>query len=750
MLGRALSAAATLAVAAAALGAPGAEAAGPPIVLDSWATNVSAGAADIKATVNPNGLTTLARVQYVSAARYEANLAASPPQDPFDGGTYAPLSGVPLGPGTEPVAFTRPLAGLATATAYRYRVVASNGAGPVEGPALSFATTPRGGGGFALPDGRGWEMVSPIDKNGGEIQPPGGVLGGGLFEAAAAGGAVAYSSTASFGLGAGAPGASQYVSRRGASGWATANVTEPSFPGGYGPDPDGVPFQLFDPTLARGLFSLPWACGSEPCPRAYGLRDLGGALASSPSRPDLRAVGASEDLSAVLFSTCAKLTADATEAPAPGGCDPAQPNLYLWNGSALRLVNLRPGETTGTPGAAAAVPGAGAVSANGSRVYFTLAGDLYLRQGATTFQVDAALGGGASFEAASADGSLAYLTKAGHLYRYTAGAGATDLTPAGGVLAVLGASPNGEHAYYLTAAGLFHAAGSSTNKVADGAAPSSYPPAGGTSRVGANGILAFLAVADWPGSDNAGHAQAFVYSPGSDTLACVSCNPTGSRSQGAASIAAATVNGTGPSASTSHRPRALAAGGSRLFFESPDPLVLGDTNNAPDVYQWEAQGLGDCTRPAGCVALISSGRAEGGARFLDASADGADAYFLTSRSLVEADPGGGDVYVARVGGGFAAPSAPIPCLGDACQPIPGAPDDPVVATATPRAEGNPPLKLAREPAQSKKRKRKAKCRKRTAKRTAKSRKSRKARCHKRKGARKPAKGKGSRTGKGRR
>lgn len=730
-------------VAAAVFGAPPAHAAGAPLVVDSWATNVSAGAADIKSSVNPNGLSTLARVQYVSAARYEANLATSPPQDPFAGGTYVPLSGVPLGAGTEPVAFTRPLAGLTAATAYRYRIVASNSAGPVEGPTLSFATTPRGDGSFALPDGRGWEMVSPIDKNGGEIQPPGGVLGGGLFQAAAAGGAIAYSSTASFGVAAGAPGASQYVSRRGAGGWATANVTEPSFPGGYGPEPDGVPFQLFDPTLARGLFSLPWACGSEPCPRGYGLRDLGsGGLSASSSRPDLRAVGASEDLSAVLLSSCAKLTPDATEAPTPGGCDPGASNLYLWSGGPLRLVNLRPAEATGTPGAAVAAPGAGAVSADGSRVYFTLAGNLYLRQGGASFQLDGAIGGGATFEVASADGSVAYFTKAGHLYRYAAGGGATDLTPAGGVLGVLGASPNGEHAYYLTAAGLFHVAGSATTKVAAGAEPSNYPPATGTARVGANGNLAFLAVADWPGSDNAGHVQAFVYSPAAGTLACVSCNPTGARSQGAARIAAATVNGAGPSASTSYKPRALVAGGNRLFFESPDPLVLGDTNNAPDVYQWEAQGVGDCARAGGCVALISSGRAEGGDRFLDASADGADAYFVTGRSLVEADPGGGDVYVARVGGGFPVPSAPIPCLGDACQPIPGAPTDPAVATATPRAEGNPPLRLTGESA--KKKKGRAKCRKRAAK-------SGKARCGKRKGARKgAAKGKGSKAGKGRR
>lgn len=694
MPGRALIAVATLAVVTAAWGAPGAAAAGPPSVDDTWAANVSAGAADLKGAVNPNGLPTLARIQYVSAARYEANVAAS--LDPFAGGAYSPLSGVSLGAGTEPVSFTRPIAGLEAATAYRYRIVASNSAGPAEGPTMPFATTPRGGASFALPDGRGWEMVSPAQKNGGEVQPPGGVFGGGVFQAAAAGGAIAYSSTASFGAAVGAPGASQYVSRRGAGGWLTANVTRPSYGGGYGPHPDGAPYQLFDPTLGRGLFASPWACGAEPCPRAYGLLDLAtGAATASPALADLRAVAASEDLSTVLLSTCAKLTAEATEVPLGGGCDPAAPNLYSWTAAGLRLVNLLPGDATGTPGAAVAAS-AGAVSSDGSSIYFTLAGDLYLRRGGQTVQVDAAVGGGGSFETASANGAVAYFTKAGHLHRYAAGGVATDLTPAGGVTGVLGASPNGEHVYYLTADGVQHRIGATTTKVAEEADPSDYPPATATARVAADGTLAFLSAQSWPGSDSAGHPQAFVYSPASGRLACVSCNPTGVRSQGAARIAAAMENGTGPSASSGYRPRALSAAGDRLVFESVDPLVLGDTNSARDVYEWEARGVGGCAQAAGCVALLSSGRAEGGARFLDASADGDDVYFLTGRSLVEADPGGDDVYVARVGGGFPVPSAPIPCTGDACQPLPDPPGRPTLATAVLRPEANPPLKVRRE------------------------------------------------------
>jgi hypothetical protein len=684
------AAAATVMVVVAALSPRPASAA--PAILDSWAGNVSAAAAELSATANPNGHATVARFEYITALDYEGNLKASRPA--FEGAVGVPTIGLSLGSSTAPVDFTQPIGGLAAATRYIYRATAFDSSETTLGSPRSFTTTPREGVAFVLPDGRGWEMVSPIDKNGGEIQPPGGVLGGGLFQAAASGGALTYSSTASFGAAQGAPGASQYVSTRGASGWSTRNVTRPSVGGGYGDPPDGVPFQLFGPSLSGALAATPWGCADSRCRRAYELLDLtSGSASSSPSRPDLRAVAVSEDLSTVLLSTCAKLTPNATEAPLGGGCDPAQPNLYLWSGGTLRLVNLLPGDTTGTPGATVAAS-AGDVSADGSRVYFSLAGDLYLRQGEASLEVDVALGGGASLEVASADGSLAYFTKGAHLYRYAAGGGASDLTPAGGVLGVLGASPNGEHVYYLTADGVQHRVGVTTTKVADGADPSSYPPASASARVGANGNLAFLDSGPWPDSDNVGHSEVFVYRPATSVLTCVSCNPTGARSIGPSSIPGETANGAGAPA---YRPRALSGDGNRLFFESADSLVLGDTNGARDVYQWEAQGVGSCERAGGCVALISSGRSPGGATFLDASTRGDDIYFTTDGSLVPSDPGAVDVYVARVGGGFPVPDPPIPCLADACQPVPSAPLDPVVATTVLRPEANPPLTLAEDP-----------------------------------------------------
>jgi hypothetical protein len=258
---------------------------------------------------------------------------------------------------------------------------------------------------------------------------------------------------------------------------------------------------------------------------------------------------------------------------------------------------------------------------------------------------------------------------------------------------VLGASPDGTYLYYLTAAGLhLHSNGVST-KVAAAADASNYPPATGSAHLAANGNLAFLASAPLTDFDNNGQAEAYLYVPATATLTCASCNPSGARATGAAVLPATRANGSGPNATRAYKPRALSANGTRLFFESPDPLVATDTNATRDVYQWQAQGSGSCQRAGGCVALISDGRAAGGARFLDASADGSDAYFLTAASLVAVDPGLNDIYDARVGGGYPTPIVPIACLGDACQPVPSAPDDPLPATLLPRAEANPPLRI---------------------------------------------------------
>jgi hypothetical protein len=571
----------------------------------------------------------------------------------------------------------------------------------------------------ALPDGRGWELVSPIEKNGAGIAAGGEIAGGGVLQAASDGGSISYSSAGSFEEGAsGAPPGSQYLSARAAAGWTTANLTVPLFSGSYGIALTGVPFQLFSPDLGRSLLLSGRHCRSEEgtCPVAnpplpgtvapagyqdYYLRQAGGftALIGSsdvartdlaPAEFELTLAGADPDLAHVVLSTCAALTVDASEVPLGEGCDPAKANLYEWTqGSGLSLVNVAPGATLGAQ--------SGAISDDGSRVYFNEGGNLYLRQGGLIRQIDAAAGGGGTFQTAAGDGAIAFFLKAGHVWRYEAATdSAGDLTPTGGVTGVLGASADGSYVYYLAAEGLYLSHAGITTKIAEGADPGDYPPTTGRTRISADGAhLAFVSSLPLTGYNNLDQktglpdSEVFLYdATGTGHLRCVSCRANATRPIGSSTIPGAVANGEQVDATDSYKPRALSADGTRVFFDSADVVVpAGDSNGEPDVYQWEAQGP-NCAKAAGCIALLSGGHAESGASFVDASLSGDDVFFITDGSLVGEDPGSFDLYDARVGGGLPEPLIPIPCFGDSCQSLPSEPVDPALTTQT-SGPGNP-------------------------------------------------------------
>jgi hypothetical protein len=577
----------------------------------------------------------------------------------------------------------------------------------------------------ALPDGRGWELVSPVEKNGGGVAAPGTIAGGGVLQAAADGNSVTYGSATSFeAVAQGAPTASQYLSARGAEGWSTQNLTVPIFSGSYGAGPDGVPYQLFSPDLIRGLLLSGRHCRSvgTDCPVAnpplagtdapagyqnYYLRQASGfeallgtgdvaATALQPAQFELRFAGASPDLGHVILESCAALTSTTTETVLGEGCDPGKPNLYEWSvGFGLTLVNSLPGAELAAQSAA--------VSTDGGRVYWrNLAdGNLYLREGAQIKQVDSAVGGGGTFETASANGVVAFFTKAGTLYRYDAQS-ATSAPLATEVTGVLGASEDGSYLYYLAATGLYLWGGGGSTLVAapplgdpsPAAMPSDYPPSTGTARVTPDGTgLAFMSQARLTGYDNSDqktglpNSEVYLYEAGSGRLRCVSCRLDGTRPTGPSSIPGSNPNGEGEDATNSYKPRALSADGTRVFFDSSDALAANDANQKPDVYQWERQGAG-CAKATGCIDLISSGRSEEGAVFVDASLSGDDIFFLTDGSLVGTDPGSFDLYDARVGGGFPEPPAPISCFGDTCQSLPSEPTDPALGTLV-SGLGNP-------------------------------------------------------------
>ena len=237
-------------------------AAGPPIAGELWASQVDSRSATLSAEVDPNGSLTSGYFEYTPQATYETK--------GFTGAKRININVI----GTEAGMFTvnfPTIAGLASGTTYRYRLVLTNGKGqttePKAAPYPFFVTFPTSGGPL-LPDGRGWEMVSPVDKNGGGIATPESIAEGGTLQVASQGGSATFSSASSFAGGAGAPPASQYVSTRSSSGWSTQNITVPIFSGSYDIAKGGAPYRLFSTDLARSLLLNGKGCRGEAtgCP----------------------------------------------------------------------------------------------------------------------------------------------------------------------------------------------------------------------------------------------------------------------------------------------------------------------------------------------------------------------------------------------------------------------------------------------------------------------------------------------------
>lgn len=114
----------------------------------------------------------------------------------------------------------------------------------------------------------------------------------------------------------------------------------------------------------------------------------------------------------------------------------------------------------------------------------------------------------------------------------------------------------------------------------------------------------------------------------------------------------------GEAPQTTLEARGMSVDGSRVFFDTPSPLVPAAVNGKRDVYEWEN----------GKVYLLSSGTATANAYYLDNSESGEDVFFATASPLVPSDTDDAyDVYDARVPREAAAPPGAAPCKGSACQ-----------------------------------------------------------------------------------
>jgi hypothetical protein len=370
-----------------------------------------------------------------------------------------------------------------------------------------------------------------------------------------------------------------------------------------------------------------------------------------------------------------------------------------------------------------------AVSEDGSRVYFTdLSSErLYLREAAPggageTLEVSS---GPAGWQAATSDGSHAFYTEAGVLYRFDAQGGgggqSTVLTPPGAeVQGVLGISEEGSYVYFaakgvlanggVSGAGniyVWHAGAialvsgageeddwSAHTLLYDSEVRGGPSEGARTARVSGDGrTLLFSSRMNVSGYDNHGAGgdcseheepascnELYVYSAGSGShppaVTCVSCNPQGVAATRDALLYHATSDGSiaPPTLYPWNLPRNLSASGNRVFFETEEALLEGDSNSQMDVYEWEREGAGSCATgtSGGCLYLISSGVSSEPSYFAQASSSGGDVFFFTRQPLVGQDEDElVDLYDARAGGGIAAqnPPAPVaPCLGEACHP----------------------------------------------------------------------------------
>jgi len=226
----------------------------PPSIEASYAAAVGSDDAELRAQINPHYWDdTTYYLEYGTAPCSEGGCAAVPA--PPGRQLSATVTGVP-------VSATVSLEGLQPATTYHYRFVASGsgsegeevrgtggspGADGAEGTFTTYAPIEpssgcandafRPGPGAYLADCRAYEMVSPLDKNNGNVVPPSGYAAGtapgppvkaGIEQSSLSGDRLAYSSATAFADAVSSPWSSQYVAQRIAGfEWETHAISPP-------------------------------------------------------------------------------------------------------------------------------------------------------------------------------------------------------------------------------------------------------------------------------------------------------------------------------------------------------------------------------------------------------------------------------------------------------------------------------------------------------------------------------------------
>ncbi|MET0602197.1 MAG: 6-bladed beta-propeller [Baekduia sp.] len=689
-----------------------------PDVVTGEAVVVDDRSAILGGTVNPHNASTSYWIEYGPDTSYGSRMPVATDADAGGGGS--------------PVAMRQRITDLQAGTTYHYRLVAHNVAGTTPGADQTVTTRAAA---VEEPVGRAYEMVSPVDKAGADVQ----LLSGG--QASAAGGAIAFASTGAFGGAQANLSLSTYVARRGATAWVTTPLTPPQSndwavanSAAHSLSADlGKSLEVSRRALAPGavegaanIYLHDVASGA----RSYLAHAEGHAAWYDLSTADFRIVAATRDFDHVVIQASYALTSDAA---------PGVNNIYDLTDGQVRLVNYLPDGSVPTTGAGA--PGGSneglnryedhsLISADGARIFFTVNGVLYVREnGATTRVLSVSQRTGSVGQVVpvvssvpSRDGETVYLSVAHpappltddapadaieSLYRVNVDNGAvssvwpSDLPATGVMEKTFDVSADGRRVVFkvssrnssgvTTHRRLYTADDGVVSRIADVAPADDV----GEIRLSPNGrYIAFIGrLRGVPAYDtsspgcppSAGESSAeacvevYLYDATDHVLRCVSCSPAGTPPTGPPDF-----RGSAGFFSRA-RPNSLLDDGT-VFFTSPDRLVAGDTNGQLDVYQWRS----------GVQTLISPGKDPVPASFVDASPDGTDVFFATAARLVGQDVDASiDIYDARRGGGLAsqdAPKKPSPCVGDACQPQALEPSPaPALGSTTVSGAGDSPL-----------------------------------------------------------
>lgn len=432
---------------------------GPPLIQSVAALATTATTATLQAQADPNDADTKIHVEYGGQAGvYDKSTAT-----------------VDLGSASSIQSAVIQLQGLSPGTPYHYRLVAESVLGTaVSGDEVFITQSP---GAFSLLDGRAWELVSPPNKQGSDLEPIGEQ---GVIQASSDGSALTYNANGPIEpQPAGNALLNQVLAVRGAAGWSSRDIAVPHGEQSGISLGAGNEYRFFSEDLSRGIVQpfgpsfVPlsgeateqtaylrndFVAGheSEPCAGScyaplvsaanvpagteFGpWMTNGGACSPSAKICGPMFVDANPDGAAVVLTAFASLVEGAP-----------QESLYEWSDGDLLPVSVRPASEGGGFVSSSATPvvgglttanqitqsARGAVSADGSRVVFTEwqgAHHLYSVDPETgeALRLDKVQGGSGDgdvfpvFQLASADGSRVLFTDE---QRLTAGAG----TVAGG------------------------------------------------------------------------------------------------------------------------------------------------------------------------------------------------------------------------------------------------------------------------------------------------------------------------------